>query len=94
VHVETASKPGWFLLAGQVADSSRPDRLPRAIEMCLVDGDREISAFTTNEFGEFQCTFDRREHLTLLFGLESGAIALPLDVLFNASHPSSPSTES
>jgi hypothetical protein len=94
LHVETASKPGWFLLAGQVADSSRPDQLPRAIELCLVDGDREISTFKTNEFGEFQCTFDRRKNLTLLFALESGAIALPLDVLFNPSSPSSSSTAS
>jgi hypothetical protein len=94
LHVETGSKAGWFLLAGQVADSSRPDQLPRAIELCLVDGDREISTFKTNEFGEFQCTFDRRNNLTLLFALESGAVALPLDVLFNPSHPLSSSTES
>ena len=94
LHVETASKAGWFLLAGQIADSSRPDQLPRAIELCLVDGDREISTFQTNEFGEFQCTFDLRKNLTLLFALESGAIALPLDVLFNPSNPLSSSTES
>ena len=55
---------------------------------------REISTFQTNEFGEFQCTFDRRKNLTLLFALESGAIALPLDVLFNPSNPLSSSTES
>ena len=94
LHVETASKAGWFLLAGQVADSSRPDQLPRAIELALVDGENELSTFKTNEFGEFQCTFDRRKNLTLLFALESGAIALPLDVLFNPSSPSSSSTAS
>lgn len=94
LHVETASKPGWFLLAGQIADGSRPDQLPRKIDLCLLDGDREISAFKTNDFGEFQCTFDRRKDLTLLLGLENGAIALPLDVLFNPSNPLSSSTES
>jgi hypothetical protein len=94
LHVETASKAGCFLLAGQVADRNRPDQLPSAIELCLVDGDREITTFTTNEFGEFQCTFDRRNNLTLLFALESGAIALPLDVLFNPSNPLSSSSES
>lgn len=94
LHVETASKPGWFLLAGQIADSSHPDRLPQKVELSLVDGDAEISTFQTNEFGEFQCTFDRRKNLTLLFSLESGAIALPLDVLFNPSNPLSSSTES
>jgi hypothetical protein len=85
LHIETASKAGWFLLAGQIADSSRPDQLPRPIEMSLVQGDTEISAFTTNEFGEFQCTFDRRSDLTLLFALEGGDVALPLDMLFTPS---------
>ena len=47
----------------------------------------EISTFQTNEFGEFQCTFDLRKNLTLLFAIESGAIAVPLDVLFNPSKP-------
>src|SRR6185503_10839337 len=36
LHIETASKAGWFLLAGQVADSNRPDQLPRPIDMSLV----------------------------------------------------------
>jgi hypothetical protein len=95
LHIETASKPGWFLLAGQIADSSRPDQLPRPIELSLVEGDTEISAFQTNEFGEFQCTFDRRSDLTLLFALEGGEVALPLDTLFNASTPvKSSSTDS
>ena len=94
LHIETASKAGWFVLAGQIADSSRPDQLPRAIDLSLVDGDIEISAFQTNEFGEFQCTFDRRKDLTLLFNLESGEVALPLDVLFNSSVPKSSSTDS
>jgi hypothetical protein len=94
LHVETASKPGWFLLAGQIVDGSRPDQLPRRIDLCLLDGNRQISAFQTNEFGEFQCTVDRRADLTLLLGLESGAIALPLDVLFTPSNPLSSSTES
>jgi hypothetical protein len=91
LHIESASKVGWFLLAGQVADSSKPDQLPRRIDLSLVDGDNEISAFQTNEFGEFQCTFDRRKDLTLLFNLESGEVALPLDVLFN---PTTPGTSS
>jgi hypothetical protein len=84
LHIETASKAGWFLLAGQIADSRRPDQLPRPIEISLVQRDTEISAFKTNEFGEFQCTFDRRNDLTLLFALEGGDVALPLDVLFSA----------
>ena len=95
LHIETASKAGWFLLAGQIADSNRPDQLPRPIDMSLVQGDTEISAFQTNEFGEFQCTFDRRSDLTLLFALEGGEVALPLDVLFNPSTPvQSSSTDS
>jgi hypothetical protein len=85
LHIETASKAGWFLLAGQIADSSRPYQLPRPIVMSLVQGDTEISTFTTNEFGEFQCTFDRRNDLTLLFALEGGDVALPLDALFTPS---------
>jgi hypothetical protein len=95
LHIETASKAGWFMLAGQIADSSRPDQLPRRIELSLVEGDTEISAFQTNEFGEFQCTFDRRSDLTLLFALEGGEVALPLDTLFTPSTPvKSSSTDS
>jgi hypothetical protein len=94
LHIETASKAGWFLLAGQIADSSRPDQLPRPITLSLVAGDTEISAFQTNEFGEFQCTFDRRKNLTLLLALESGEVALPLDVLFTPSNSTSSSTDS
>ena len=93
LHVETASKPGWFLLAGQVADSRTPDRF-RSVALSLVDKHSEISTFQTNEFGEFQCTFDRRKDLTLLFALEGGPVSLPLDVLFNPSDPLSSSTES
>jgi len=92
LHIETASKAGWFLLAGQIADGSRPDQLPQRIDLSLVEGDREISAFQTNEFGEFQCTFDRRHDLTLLFALEGGEVALPLDALFNPSTPVKPSS--
>lgn len=95
LHVETASKPGWFLLAGQIADSSRPDQLPRRIDLALVDGETEISAFQTNEFGEFQCAFDRRKDLTLLLALDGSEVALPLETLFAPSHPvTSPSTDS
>jgi hypothetical protein len=93
LHVETAAKAGWFQLAGQIADSSRPDQLPRRIDLFLLDGATEISAFQTNEFGEFQCTFERRTDLTLFFALESGEVALPLDVLFASSMKSS-STDS
>ena len=85
LHIETASKAGWFLLAGQIADSNRPDQPPRPIDISLVQGDTEITTFQTNEFGEFQCTFDRRSDLTLLFALEGGDVALPLDVLFTSS---------
>jgi hypothetical protein len=94
LHIETASKAGWFLLAGQIADSSRPDQLPRPITLSLIAGDTEISAFQTNEFGEFQCTFDRRKDLTLLLTVESGEVALPLDVLFAPSKSKSSSTDS
>jgi hypothetical protein len=95
LHIETGSKAGWFLLAGQIADGSRPDQMPRPIELSLVEGDTELSAFKTNEFGEFQCTFDRRTDLTLLFSLEGGEVALPLDMLFNPSTPvKSSSTDS
>jgi len=94
LRIETAAKAGSFMLAGQIADSSRPDQLPRRIDLSLVDGDTEINAFQTNEFGEFQCTFDRGKDLTLLFNLESGEVALPLDPLFNPTTPKPSSTNS
>jgi len=94
LHVETGSKAGWFQIAGQIADERKPDQPPRPIDLSLVEGDTEISAFQTNEFGEFQCTFDRRSDLTLLFALEGGEVALPLDTLFNPSSAKSSSTDS
>jgi hypothetical protein len=74
------------LLAGQIADSNRPDQLPRPIDLSLVDGDTEISAVQTNEFGEFQCTFDRRNDLRCCRARGRRASPLPLDVLFQPSH--------
>jgi hypothetical protein len=94
LHVETGSKAGWFLLAGQIADSNRPDQLPRPIDLSLLEGDTEIGALQTNEFGEFECSFDGRKNLTLRFNLESGDVAVPLDVLFDPTSPGSSSTDS
>lgn len=95
LHIESGSKAGWFQLAGQVADTDRPDQPPRPVDLSLVEGDTEIRAFQTNAHGEFQCTFDRRRDLTLLFTLEGGEVALPLDMLFNPSTPvKSSSTDS
>jgi len=92
LHVENAARAGWYQLTGQIVDRTRPDQMPRRIELALVEGDAEISVFQTNAFGEFQCSFDRRRDLTLLFALESGEVALPLDVLFNTSNPGKPSS--
>jgi anti-sigma factor RsiW len=89
LHIESGAKAGSFLLAGQIADSSQPHQLPRRIDLSLVEGDTEIHSLQTNEFGEFQCTFEHRKDLTLLLNLEIGEVALPLDVLFSSSTPSS-----
>ena len=90
LHVDSGSRPGWFLLAGQIIDKSNPDGPFGRAVVTLMDGDLAISTFETNEFGEFQCTFDLRKNMKLQVALDHDIVSLPLEVLFDSS--SRPST--
>lgn len=92
LHIDAGSRPGSFMLAGQIIDKSNPDGPFARATVSLVDGDIAISTFETNEFGEFQCMFDLRKNMKLHVALEHEIITLPLEVLFDPSHPS-PSRE-
>jgi len=88
LHIDAGARAGSFLLAGQVIDKTNPDSPFARAVVSIVDGDLTISTFETNEFGEFQCTFDFRPNMKLLVTLEHEMISLPLDALFNPLDPS------
>jgi hypothetical protein len=85
LHIEPGSRPGWFLLAGQIIDKSNPDGPFGRAVVTLMEGDLSVNTFETNEFGEFQCTFDLRKNMKLQMALEHDVVSLPLEVLFDPS---------
>jgi hypothetical protein len=87
LHVDAAARAGWFLLAGQLADSRRPDVPLENVRMSLVDGQQEIATFRTNELGEFRCTFDLRRTLKLMVYAGRNVIAIPMEALDPATDP-------
>ena len=90
LHIDSGSRPGWFLLAGQIIDKSNPDNPFGRAVVTLMEGDLQLSTFETNEFGEFQCAFDLRKDMKLHVVLDHDVVSLPLDVLFDpSSRPSS-----
>jgi hypothetical protein len=93
LHIDAASRPGAFLLAGQIIDKSNPEGPFARASLSLVDGDIAVSTFETNEFGEFQCTFELRPNMKLHVVLEHEIVTLPLEVLFDPSNPSSSRSE-
>jgi hypothetical protein len=89
LHIDAGSRPGSFMLAGQIIDKSSPDGPFARATVSLVDGDITVSTFETNEFGEFQCTFELRQNMKLQVALQHEIVALPLEVLFDPSSPPS-----
>ena len=85
LHIETASRAGWFLLAGQIVDRRNPARSVENIWLSLVDDRQEISSFQTNQLGEFKCTFDFRRALKLMVYAGRHVVALPIETLLSPS---------
>jgi hypothetical protein len=83
LHIETASRAGWFQMAGQIVDRRNPVRSVENIWLSLVDDREEISSFQTNQLGEFTCTFDLRPALKLMVYAGRSVVALPIDTLLN-----------
>jgi hypothetical protein len=90
LHIDTASRAGWFLLQGQVADRDHPDRPLEHIWLSLVDDRQEITTFQTNQLGEFRCTFDLRRALKLMVYAGRDVVAIPIETLFDSSSDPSP----
>jgi hypothetical protein len=93
LHIDAGSRPGSFMLAGQIIDKSNPDGPFARATVSLVDGDIAVSTFETNEFGEFQFTFDLRPNMKIHVALEHEIVTLPLEVLFDSSNPSASRNE-
>ena len=87
LHIDPASRPGWFQLAGQIIDKSNPDGPFGRAVVAIMEGDLTISSFETNEFGEFQGTFELRNNIKLQVTLEHQVVSLPLEVLIDRSSP-------
>jgi hypothetical protein len=93
LHIDAGSQPGSFMLAGQIIDKGNPEGPFARASVSLVDGDITVSTFETNEFGEFQCTFELRPNMKLHVVLAHEIVTLPLEVLFDRSNPSSSRSE-
>lgn len=83
LHIDAASRPGWFQLAGQIIKKNGTDGPFGRGVVTITDGDLAISTHETNEFGEFQCTFDLRQNTKLLVTLDHQVVSLPLEVLLD-----------
>jgi hypothetical protein len=93
LHVETGGRPERILMAGQIADATRPDRPLRGVQVAISDGPSELVAVQANKFGEFQCEFDMRADLTLVVSVNTRKrIAVPLDIIVESAG-SSPAAE-
>jgi hypothetical protein len=93
LHIETAPRPGWFVLAGQVVDRGQPDAPLENVWLSLVDDRQEISTFQTNELGEFRCTFNLRRALKLMVYAGRQVVAIPIEILFESSTDAGNTTE-
>jgi len=87
LHIDPASRPGWFQIAGQIIDKSSPDGPFARAVVAVIEGDLTTDRFETNEFGEFQGTFELRNNVRLQVTLEHQVVSLPLEVLFDPSNP-------
>jgi len=93
LHVEPGGRPERILMAGQIADATRPDLPLRGVLIKISDGATELLAVPANEFGEFQCEFDMRPDLTLVVSVKRRKrIAIPLDIILESAG-SSPAAE-
>ena len=90
LHIDTSSRAGYFLLAGQIADRNAPDEPLGNVWLSLVDDRQEITTFRTNELGEFRCTFDLRRALKLMVYAGRDVVAIPMETLFDPSTDSNP----
>jgi hypothetical protein len=88
LHLDMGSRGGWFVLTGQVVDRSQPDRPVENIWLSLVDDQKEISTFQTNELGEFRCSFDLRRTLKLMVYAGREVVAIPVETLLDPSSDS------
>ena len=85
LHIDNSSRQGWFLLTGQVADTSNPDVPLANVWLSLVDDRQEVSMFQSNELGEFRCTFNIRRSLKLMVYSGRDVVAIPIEALFDPS---------
>jgi len=85
LHIDNSSRQGWFLLTGQVADTSNPNVPLGNVWLSLVDEQQEISMFQTNEMGEFRCTFTISRSLRLMVYSGRDVVAIPIEALFDPS---------
>lgn len=82
LRLESSGRSDRILLAGQVVNANDPASGGQAARVCVLGIDEELFAGRANEYGEFQCEFDRRSDLTLSIVLnDDREIVLPLDRL-------------
>jgi hypothetical protein len=82
LRLECSARRERILLIGQVADACRPSTGLGDVRLSLLGGADELATLDANDWGEFQCEFERREDLTLSVVFQDRApILIPLDRL-------------
>lgn len=82
LRLESSGRSPRLLLAGQIVNSQRSAAGNEGARVAVGGPVADVAAVVANEFGEFQCEFDRRDDLTLFVSLDDGnAVAIPLDRL-------------
>lgn len=82
LRLETGGRSQRILLAGQIVNAHCRSEGGQGAHVAVGGPSEEVTAAVANQFGEFQCEFDRREDLILSISLrDGGAIVIPLDRL-------------
>lgn len=87
LRLETSGRSPRVLLAGQIVNALRPGEGGEGAHVAVGGPVAEVAAVIANQYGEFQCEFDRRDDLTVSVSLRDGrAIVIPLDRLPISGH--------
>lgn len=82
LRLEGSGRSPRVRLAGQIVNAHRSDEGGEGAHVAVGGPAAEVATVMANQFGEFQCEFDRRDDLTLFVSLKDGkAIVIPLDRL-------------
>lgn len=78
LRVEQKLGSDWMDLTGQVLDAHVTDEILEVVPVSLLSKGNTVLQTTTNQFGEFNCSFNAIGHLGLLLTMKQVALLLAL----------------